>query len=42
MVEAGDHVIVIGAALHASWQEGRPLIYFNSSYQSLRSETSVS
>ena len=42
MVEAGDHVIVIGAVLHATWQEGRPLIYFNSSYQSLRSGTSAS
>ena len=42
IVEAGDHSVVIGAALHANWREGQPLIYFNSSYQSLRSETSVS
>ena len=42
IVEAGDHVVVIGAALHATWREGQPLIYFNSSYQSLRSGTSVS
>jgi flavin reductase (DIM6/NTAB) family NADH-FMN oxidoreductase RutF len=42
MVEAGDHVVVIGAALHATWREGQPLVYFNSSYQSLRSGTSVS
>ena len=37
MIEAGDHVVVIGAALHATWREGQPLVYFNSSYQSLRS-----
>ena len=42
MVEAGDHVVVIGAALHATWREGQPLIYFNSSYQRLRSGTTVS
>ncbi len=36
MVEAGDHIVVIGEALHATWRDGRPLIYFNSSYQSLR------
>ena len=36
MVEAGDHVVVIGEALHASWREGQPLVYFNSSYQALR------
>ena len=42
LIEAGDHVIVIGAALHATWREGQPLVYFNSSYQSLRSGTSVS
>ena|SRR5437899_5526198 len=37
MVEAGDHLVVIGEALHATWREGQPLIYFNSSYQTLRS-----
>jgi flavin reductase (DIM6/NTAB) family NADH-FMN oxidoreductase RutF len=42
MIEAGDHLVVIGAALHATWREGQPLVYFNSSYQSLRSGTSVS
>ena len=42
MIEAGDHVIVIGAALHATWREGQPLVYFNSSYQSLRSGASAS
>jgi hypothetical protein len=38
MVHAGDHVVVIGEALHASWQEGRPLIYFDSGYRGLRTE----
>jgi flavin reductase (DIM6/NTAB) family NADH-FMN oxidoreductase RutF len=42
MVEAGDHVIVLGKVLHASWGEGEPLIYFNSSYRALRSETTAS
>ena len=42
MVEAGDHIVVIGEALHAKWREGQPLIYFNSSYQMLRSGASVS
>lgn len=36
VVEAGDHVVVLGEALHAAWREGRPLLYFNSSYQELR------
>jgi flavin reductase (DIM6/NTAB) family NADH-FMN oxidoreductase RutF len=42
MIEAGDHLVVIGAALHATWREGQPLVYFNSSYQGLKSGTSVS
>jgi flavin reductase (DIM6/NTAB) family NADH-FMN oxidoreductase RutF len=42
IVEVGDHAVVFGEALHATWREGQPLIYFNSSYQSLRSGTSVS
>jgi len=41
MVEAGDHVVVIGEVFHATWRDGQPLIYFNSSYQVLR-ETSAS
>ncbi len=42
MIEAGDHVVVIGEALHATWRDdGQPLIYFNSSYQALRSGESV-
>ena len=39
MVEAGDHIVVIGAVVHAAWREGQPLIYFNSSYQTLRTGT---
>jgi flavin reductase (DIM6/NTAB) family NADH-FMN oxidoreductase RutF len=42
MSPAGDHMIVIGAVLHAAWREGQPLIYFNSSYQTLRRGTTVS
>ena len=42
IVEAGDHTVVIGAALHATWREGQPLIYFNSSYQSLRAGSNAS
>ncbi len=38
LVDAGDHVVVLGEALRATWREGRPLLYFNSSYQELRSE----
>ena len=42
LVEAGDHWIVLGSVSHAAWREGEPLIYFNSSYRTLRSETSAS
>jgi flavin reductase (DIM6/NTAB) family NADH-FMN oxidoreductase RutF len=42
LVEAGDHVVVIGQVLHATWRDGRPLIYFNSSYQSLQVEPNAS
>jgi flavin reductase (DIM6/NTAB) family NADH-FMN oxidoreductase RutF len=38
MVEAGDHVVIIGEALHAAWREGRPLLYFNSGYRELPKE----
>ena len=38
LVDAGDHVVVLGEVLHASWREGRPLIYFNSGYQHLHRE----
>lgn len=42
MVEAGDHIAIIAEALHATWREGQPLIYFNSSYQMLQSGASAS
>ena len=42
MVEAGDHVVVIADVLHATWRDGRPLIFFNSGYQALQPETSAS
>lgn len=35
IVDAGDHAILIGEVLHANCRDGRPLIYFNSTYQSL-------
>jgi len=34
--EAGDHKVMIGEVRRASYTEGRPLVYFNSSYQTLR------
>jgi flavin reductase (DIM6/NTAB) family NADH-FMN oxidoreductase RutF len=34
-IAAGDHYIVIGEALHLSAAEGRPLIFFDSRYQTL-------
>jgi flavin reductase (DIM6/NTAB) family NADH-FMN oxidoreductase RutF len=36
LIEAGDHIVVIGEAVHATWREGQPLIYYNSSYQGLK------
>jgi flavin reductase (DIM6/NTAB) family NADH-FMN oxidoreductase RutF len=42
LVDAGDHVVVIGGVSHATWREGQPLVYFNSSYQTLWSEASAS
>lgn len=36
VVEAGDHAVMICHVQHASWSDGPPLIYFNSSYQELR------
>src|SRR5262249_16040576 len=38
LVDAGDHVVIIGEGSHATWREGQPLLYFNSSYQTLRGE----
>jgi flavin reductase (DIM6/NTAB) family NADH-FMN oxidoreductase RutF len=33
--EAGDHTILIGEVLRAGYREGKPLVYFDSRYQSL-------
>jgi flavin reductase (DIM6/NTAB) family NADH-FMN oxidoreductase RutF len=32
---AGDHEILIGKVLHATWREGEPLIHFGSQYRAL-------
>jgi flavin reductase (DIM6/NTAB) family NADH-FMN oxidoreductase RutF len=34
--EAGDHTVLIGEVRHADYMEGKPLLYFNSGYQSLK------
>jgi flavin reductase (DIM6/NTAB) family NADH-FMN oxidoreductase RutF len=34
-VEAGDHTILIGRVARAESHDGRPLVYFNSSYREL-------
>lgn len=34
---AGDHEILIGRVLHATWREGEPLIHFGSQYRALES-----
>jgi flavin reductase (DIM6/NTAB) family NADH-FMN oxidoreductase RutF len=33
--EAGDHTVLLGEVLFAGYREGRPLVYFGSSYQNL-------
>jgi flavin reductase (DIM6/NTAB) family NADH-FMN oxidoreductase RutF len=33
--EAGDHTVLIGEVRRAGYGEGKPLVYFNSSYQTL-------
>lgn len=33
--EAGDHTLLIGEVRQAGYREGKPLVYFNSGYQSL-------
>jgi flavin reductase (DIM6/NTAB) family NADH-FMN oxidoreductase RutF len=33
--EAGDHALLIGEVRSASYREGKPLVYFNSSYQNI-------
>jgi len=35
LVPAGDHQIVLAHAHSVDWREGRPLLYFSSSYESL-------
>jgi flavin reductase (DIM6/NTAB) family NADH-FMN oxidoreductase RutF len=34
-LEAGDHAVLIGEVRRAAWREGKPLLYFNSAYQTL-------
>jgi flavin reductase (DIM6/NTAB) family NADH-FMN oxidoreductase RutF len=36
--EVGDHTILIGEVRHASYTEGRPLVYFDSAYQRLNAQ----
>jgi flavin reductase (DIM6/NTAB) family NADH-FMN oxidoreductase RutF len=33
--EAGDHAVLIGEVRRASYRDGKPLVYFNSSYQNI-------
>jgi flavin reductase (DIM6/NTAB) family NADH-FMN oxidoreductase RutF len=35
LVDAGDHAILIAEVLHAEHRDGRPLVYFGSSYHKL-------
>jgi flavin reductase (DIM6/NTAB) family NADH-FMN oxidoreductase RutF len=37
-VDAGDHTILIGEVLHVKIREGRPLVYFSSTYRKLDAE----
>ncbi|HYO81391.1 MAG TPA: flavin reductase family protein [Bryobacteraceae bacterium] len=37
-VEAGDHAILLGEVVAAEWREGRPLLYYGSSYKFLASD----
>ena len=37
VVEAGDHAVMVCQVHHATWSDGPPLIYFNSSYRALNS-----
>jgi len=39
MVDAGDHTILIAEVLDAEYHDGRPLVYFGSSYHKLDGET---
>jgi flavin reductase (DIM6/NTAB) family NADH-FMN oxidoreductase RutF len=33
--EAGDHTVLVGEVRYAGYKDGRPLVYFGSSYQNL-------
>jgi flavin reductase (DIM6/NTAB) family NADH-FMN oxidoreductase RutF len=33
--EVGDHALLIGEVRSAAWREGKPLVYFNRSYQNI-------
>ncbi len=35
LIEAGDHIILIGEVLQADYSEGLPLLYFSGAYQRL-------
>jgi flavin reductase (DIM6/NTAB) family NADH-FMN oxidoreductase RutF len=35
IVEAGDHIIVIGEVLHFEYRDAQPLVFFNSHYTNL-------
>lgn len=41
-VEAGDHTILIGEVISAVRHEGRPLLYFSSSYRRIDEDTDLS
>ena len=34
-VTAGDHAVLIAEVIHVTWDDGQPLLYFNSGYQKL-------
>jgi flavin reductase (DIM6/NTAB) family NADH-FMN oxidoreductase RutF len=36
--EIGDHAVLVGEVRHASYREGRPLLYFNSAYRKIAPE----
>lgn len=37
-VEAGDHAVLIAEVVAADWQDGRPLVYYASSYRNLATD----
>ncbi|MEO7649052.1 MAG: flavin reductase family protein, partial [Bryobacteraceae bacterium] len=38
-ISAGDHAVLIADVIHVTWDDGQPLLYFNSGYQKLLVET---